>query len=166
MLLCGKIVNTHGISGEVKALYYADSPSFFDKIKEFTLKDKSKLSVSYIKPHKGSILIKFKGIDSFDDAEKLKNEELFVPREKAEKLPEGRYYIVDILGLSVITDTGRNLGKVIDVFKTGSNDVYTVKDENGKEYLIPVIDEVILDTDIKGGRILIKPLKGLLDDED
>lgn len=165
MLHCAKIVNTHGLSGEVKALIYADDPSFFDVVKKVYLKDGTVLSLSYTRPHKGSLLMKFKEINDVTKAETLKGADIYVKREDAGDLPEGRYYVVDIIGLEVYTDSGRLLGKVADVFKTGSNDVYTVKGE-GREYLIPVIDEVVLETDIKGGRITIKPLKGLIDDED
>lgn len=165
MLMCAKIVNTHGINGEVKALLYADSPSFFDKIKKLYTKTGSVLQIRSTRTQRGMLIFKFDGIDSVDEAEKLRDTELYVKREDAGELPEGRYYIADLLGLSVFTDEGRDLGKVADVFSTGANDVYTVKGRD-KEFLIPVIDDVILSTDIEGGKIIIKPLKGLLDDED
>jgi len=166
MLLCAKVVNIHGIAGEVKAIYYADGPSFFDNIKTLYLSENEPLTVRNIRPHKGSIIIKFKEIDNVDAAERMRGKDLYVKRENADPLPEGRYYVADIIGLSVFTDEGRDLGKVTDVFKTGSNDVYTVKNADGKEYLIPVIDEVVISTDIDAGKIIIKPMKGLLGDED
>lgn len=165
MLHCAKIVNTHGLSGEVKALIYADDPSFFDSVKKVYLKNGESLTIKSVRPQKGSLLMKFKEITDVNMAEKYKGADIYVKRDETPALPEGRYYIVDILGLEVYTDVGRCLGKVTDVFKTGSNDVYTVKGDT-REYLIPVIDEVILETDIKGGRITVKPMKGLIDDED
>ena len=78
----------------------------------------------------------------------------------------GRYYIKDIIGLYVYLDNGSLLGKVSDVFATGSNDVYDVLNENGKHFYIPVIDEVVKNIDIKGGRIDITPIEGLIDDAD
>ncbi len=165
MLLCGKIVNTHAIAGEVKVLYYTDSPEFFDNIEYVLLKDGTKLTIKRYRVHKGALIMDFAEIPDMNFAETLKGQELFVPKDKLPSLPEGRFYIADILGMDVLTQEGRNLGKVTDVFKTGSNDVYTVK--NGKkEYLIPVIDDVVRDFDTENKRIIITPIEGLIDDED
>ncbi len=164
LLVCGKIVNTHGLRGEVKALFYTDGPEFFDTVKTLHLSSGQKVELRSYRQNKGAVLLKFCGIDTVEEAEKLVGMELSVSRADLPPLPEGRYYIADILGMNVITDEGRELGKVVDVFKTGSNDVYTVRGD--KEYLIPVIDEVILSTNVQGRLLTIKPLKGLLDDED
>ncbi len=165
MLLCGKIVNTHGIAGEVKVLYYTDGPEFFDNIEYVLLKNGTKLTIKRYRVHKGALIMDFAEIPDMNFAETLKEQELFVPKDKLPPLPEGRYYIADLLGCEVFTDSGRNLGKIADVFQTGSNDVYTVK--NGKkEYLIPVIDDVVRDIDIENKRITITPIEGLIDDED
>ena len=166
MLHCGKIVNTHGISGEIKMLYYADSPDFFSNVKKLYLKNGEELKVKSVKPHKGTLILRTDGIDSIEKAEKLKNMDVYIKREDAPPLPVGRYYIKDIIGLYVYLDNGSLLGKVSDVFATGSNDVYDVLNENGKHFYIPVIDEVVKNIDIKGGRIDITPIEGLIDDAD
>lgn len=163
-LLCGKIVNTHGVSGDVKVLPYTDNTAFFDGIKKVSLESMQVLTPVSFKPHKNAIIMRFKEIDTMDKAEKLKNEEIYVKRAEAPPLPEGRHYIVDLIGLEVVTDSGRGLGKITDVLQTGSNDVYIVNGD--REYLIPVIDEVVLNIDTEKRIVLIKPLKGLLDDED
>lgn len=165
MLVCGKIVNTHGLRGEVKALAYVDSPDFFDSVKTLYAEDGRTLKLKSWRVSKGAVLLKFAGVDTVEEAEKLKGIEISVKKADLPPLPEGRFYIADILGMQVVTDEGRELGKVTDVFKTGSNDVYTVRGED-REYLIPVIDEVVLSTSLAEKRIIIKPLKGLLDDED
>ena len=165
MLVCGKIVNTHGLRGEVKALAYVDSPDFFNTVKTLYLENGRTLQLKSWRVSKGAVLLKFAGVDTVEDAEKLKGTEISVKKTDLPPLPEGRFYIADILGMQVVTDEGRELGKVVDVFKTGSNDVYTVRGEDG-EFLIPVIDEVVLSTSLAEKRIIIKPLKGLLDDED
>ena len=164
MLECGKIVNTHGLRGEVKALYYTDGPAFFDTVKRVHLSSGKSLTLSSWRQNKGAVLLKFKEISSVEEAEALVGQTMSVLRKDLPPLPEGRYYIADILGMEVVTDEGRMLGKVTDVFKTGSNDVYTVQGD--REYLIPVIDEVVISTDLAARTITIKPLKGLLDDED
>lgn len=164
MLLCGKIVNTHGLRGEVKALYYTDGPDFFKNVKNIYLSSGQALALLGYRTSRGAVLLKLRGVDTVEEAEKLVGMEISVSRADLPPLPEGRFYIADILGMTVVTDEGRNLGKVVDVFKTGANDVYTVRGD--KEYLIPVIDEVVLSTDLTARQITIKPLKGLLDDED
>jgi 16S rRNA processing protein RimM len=167
MLLCAKIVNTHGVTGEVKAIIYADGPSFFDNIGEFSLQNGRKLHPVSIRPHKKNMLIiRFDEVKTVEDALKIKGDDLYVDRAEADELPEGRYYIVDILGLLAVTDEGVEIGKVTDVIQTGRNDVYVIKNAKGREYLVPVIDEVVKDIDIAGSRIVIKPLEGLFDDED
>lgn len=164
MLTCGKIVNTHGLRGEVKALYYTDGPAFFNHVKTLHLSDGRTFSLKSCRQNRGAVLLKLEGVDTVEAAKKIVGQEILVARETLPPLPEGRYYIADILGMEMVTDTGRVLGTVVDVFKTGSNDVYTVRGE--REYLIPVIDEVVLSTDLAERRITIKPLKGLLEDED
>ncbi len=164
LLICGKIVNTHGLRGEVKVLYYTDGPAFFDEVKTVYLPSGEAFPLSGYRVNKGAVLLRLRGVDTVEQAEKLVGLELSVSRKELPPLPEGRFYIADILGMTVVTDEGRDLGKVVDVFKTGANDVYTVRGD--KEYLIPVIDEVVLSTDLTARKITIKPLKGLLEDED
>lgn len=166
MLHCGKIVNTHGIAGEIKMLYYADSPDFFSKIKTLYLKNGEQLHIKSIRQHKGALILRIEGTDSVEKAEKLKNSDVYIKREDAPPLPDGRYYIKDILGLCVYLDDGRMLGRVSEVFATGSNDVYDVVNDIGKHFYIPVIDEVVKNIDINGGRIDITPIEGLIDDAD
>ncbi len=165
MLHCGKIVNTHGIRGDVKVIYFTDSTEFFDKIETLYLKDKTPLALNSSKPHKGALIMHFDGINSIEEAEAFRGEDLFVPRDKAPLPQDGRYYITDILGLTAKTEDGKVLGTVSDVFSTGSNDVYCVKRAHGNDILIPAIDEVVLNIDLKDKTILINPLEGLIDDE-
>lgn len=163
MLHCAKIVNTHGVMGEMKAICLADSPAFFKKIKTVYV-DNKPYSLKGVKEHKGNLLIRFEEIDNMTKAEALKGKDVFVKREEAPKLPKGRYYIVDLIGLKVLKDDGSEIGEITDVFATGSNDVYEVLGK--KKYYIPVIDDVVKEIDIEGGKVIITPLKGLLDDED
>ena len=165
MLHCGKIVNTHGVRGDIKALYFTDSADFFEKIKTLYLKDGTPLSLIFSKPHKGALIMHFDGIDSIEEAEKFRGKDLYVPRDTAPEPEDGRYYIKDILGLTAKTQDGKVLGTVSDIFSTGSNDVYSVKNETGREYLIPAIHEVVLNIDLNEKTMLINPIEGLIDDE-
>ena len=108
------------------------------------------------------LLLKLEGIDDITEAEKYKNFYIKINREDAVELEDDSYFIVDIIGCEVYTESQELLGKVIDVFPTGSNDVYTVKNSEGKEILLPAIEDVIKDVDIKNKKIIIHLLEGLI----
>lgn len=162
----GKVVSTHGLRGELRVDPWCDSPQFLCQFKTLYLKKgETKLSVSS-RPHKTIAIVKAKGIDTIEEAEKLRGKVLYINRSDA-KLAPGEYFIQDLMGLDVIDiDTNENYGKITDVLKTGANDVYQVTDKDKKDYLIPVIDDVVKEIDINGGKVLIKPLKGIFDHED
>jgi 16S rRNA processing protein RimM len=162
LLEIGQIVNTHGLRGDVKVMPWCDDPEIFHEL-EYVLIDDKEFVIEKSSIHKNMVLLKLEGINHINDAESYRNKVLYVPREDLGELPEGTYYICDLLGCDVETDTGRPLGKVCDIIKTGSNDVYVVEDESKKQTLIPVIDEVIKTVDIDGKKIVITPLKGLID---
>ncbi len=164
MLEVGKIVNTHGLRGEVKVVAWTDSPEVFEDLEEVYAErrgEKTKLTLRGIKYQKNNIIAKFSEIDSIEDAEKYKNAVLFAKREALGELPEGVYYIKDLIGLKAVSDEGETLGYVKDVFSTGSNDVYVVERTGKRDLLLPVIDEVILNVDIPGGTVAVHMLEGL-----
>ena len=161
----GQIVNTFGIKGFVKVNPFVDDISRFDDLKKVYIKKQKvlkELEVEEVKYHKNMVLVKFKGIHKVEEAETLRNSYLEVDRENAIDLQEGEYFIADLLGLEVITDEGNTLGKLEDIFNTGSNDIYVVKDELGKQILLPAISEVIKEIDIDGKKILVHLLEGLM----
>ena len=160
----GQIVNVKGLKGEVKVNSFTDDNTKFERIPNVFLKQKGNLkeySIESVGYNKNQVIIKFKGIDTIEEAEKLRNSYIVVDREIFGELPEGVYYIADLLGLDVYTEDGTLLGKVDDIFSTGSNDVYVVKDELGKQKLLPGIDEVIKQIDIESGKIIVNLIEGL-----
>ena len=160
----GQIVNTFGIKGFVKVNPFVDDILRFNDLKKVYIKRNKNLreiEIEEVKYHKNMVLIKFKGIDKVEDAEPLKNSYLEVDRENAIDLEEGTYFVADLLGLSVITDEGETLGKLEDIFNTGSNDIYVVKSEDGKQLLLPAIKEVIKEINLNQGKILVHLLEGL-----
>ena len=162
LLEIGQIVNTHGLRGDVKVMPWCDDPEIFHEL-AYVLIDGEEYEIQKSSLHKNAVLLKLKGIDHINDAENYRNKVLTIPREELGELPEGTYYICDLLGCSVETVDGRLLGKICDIIKTGSNDVYVVEDITKKQVLIPVIDEVIKSVSIAEKRIVIEPLKGLID---
>lgn len=164
MFTIGKIVNTHGVKGEVRVLPSTDDIKRFNKLKEVMVENRSRMSyeIETVRYHKNFVLLKFKGVDTMNDAELLKNSLLKIDRKDALPLQEDEYYQCDLYGLKVITDTGRNLGELVDILMTGSNDVYVVRNEE-KEVLIPAIKQCILKVDLTAGEMLVHLLEGLED---
>lgn len=161
----GQIVNTFGIKGMVKVKPFTDDIRRFDRLKKVYIekqKVKDEYEIEEVKYHKEMVLIKFKGIENLEEANLLRNYYLFVNREDEEPLEEGRYYIVDMLGLEVYTDEEMLLGNLEDIFNTGSNDIYVVRDERGKQILLPATKEVIKSVDIENKRMLVHLLPGLV----
>ena len=160
----GKIVNTHGLRGEVKIVTWTDTPDVFEDIKYVYAVKKNEeisLTVKGIKYQKNNIIVKFAEIESIDEAEKYKNCILKADREMLGELPEGVYYIADLIGCEVYEDNGKMLGKISDVFNTGANDIYAVSAPERKDLLIPVTDETVIDVNIEDKRVTVHLLEGL-----
>ena len=158
----GQIVNVKGLKGEVKVNSFTDDNTKFERIPKVFIKQKNNLTeleIEKVGYSKNQVIIKFKNINTIE--EELRNSYIVVNREIFGELPEGVYYIADLIGLDVYTESDEYLGKVDDIFSTGSNDVYVVKDELGKQKLLPGIDEVIRKIDLESGKIIVNLIKGL-----
>ena len=161
----GQIVNTFGIKGMVKVKPFTDDINRFDNLKKVyveTNKTKKQYEIEDVKYHKDMVLIKFKGIDKVEEAELLRNSYLKVNRQDEPELEDGTYYIVDLIGLDVYSDEGNLLGKVDDIFNNGSCDIYAIKDELGKQLLLPAISDVIKEINLEEKRIVVHIVKGLI----
>ena len=162
----GQIVNTFGVKGMVKVNPFTDDITRFDKLKKVYICKKGKMEeveIEEVKYHKKMVLLKLKGISNMNDAELQKGSYLKIHRKDAIPLPEGTYFIADLIGLDVYTDDGILLGKVDDIYNTGSNDIYVVKDELGKQILLPAIKDVLKEIDLDNEKITVHIIKGLLD---
>lgn len=164
MFTIGKIVNTHGVKGEVRVLPSTDDIKRFGKLKEVQVENRTTITyeIETVRYHKNFVLLKFKGINTMDEAELLKNSLLKINRKDALPLQKDEYYQCDLYGLKVVTDTGRDLGKLTDILVTGSNDVYVVRNDE-KEILIPAIKQCILNVDLEAQEMLVHLLEGLED---
>ena len=160
----GQIVNTNGLKGVLKVKPFTDNIKEFEGFKSIYIQKKNELiefkieKVGYVK---NMVFLKLQGIDDINEAEKYIKIYLKVERETLPKLPKDSYYIEDLIGCDVVTGEGELLGKVDDIFSTGSNDVYVVKDELGKQILLPAIKEVIKEVDIPNKKIIVKLMEGL-----
>lgn len=165
-LRVGVISNTHGVRGEVKVYPTTDDIRRFDYLKEAIIdtgKEYINVDVSGVKYFKNMVILKFRQFDNIDQVIPYKGMDLLVTRENAIPLGEGEHFIVDLIGCKVITDEGEELGELTDVLQTGANDVYVVKMANGKEVLLPVIEQCVLEKDIENKVIKVHVMKGLID---
>ena len=161
----GQIVNTFGIKGIVKVNSFAEDPLEFEQLKTILVEKSKKLlefEIEEAKPHKNQVLLKLKGINDINEAEKYKGCYIKLPREKAKKLPENTYFIADLIGLEVYTDNGELLGKVDDIYNSGSADIYVIKNELGKQILLPGIKDVIKEIDVDNEKIIVHLIDGLV----
>lgn len=159
----GKIINTHGLRGDVKVMPWTDTPEDFEDIPVVYIKRKTeneKLTVSKIKYQKNNLIIKFNEINDINEAEKYKGLILLADREDLWELEDGVYYIADLIGLDVYDESGK-IGVIEDVLNTGANDIYDVKREGKKNLLLPVIDEVVKEIDLENGRVTVHVMEGL-----
>lgn len=164
LLEVGQIVNSYGIKGFLKIVPLVDNNNQFKEFKKlYVQKNKSfeELNVEEVKFAKDLVLLKAQGIDSIEEAIKLKNLYIYAKREDI-KLEKGAHFIVDLIGLEVYTEDGKFLGILKEVLQPGANDVYVVENESKEQILLPVIPDVIKNIDIEGKKVVVHLLEGLL----
>lgn len=165
-LRVGVISSTHGVRGEVKVFPTTDDVNRFKQLKEVILdtgKEQKTLEIEQVKFFKNMVILKFKGYDNINDIELYKGKDLLVTRDNAISLEPNENFIVDLIGLSVVTDEGEAFGTLTDVLVTGANDVYVVETPDGREVLFPAIPSCVLDVDLEKAVVTVHILDGLLD---
>ena len=167
-LKVGKIVNTHSLKGEVKVISSTDfEEERFKKGSKLLITRGNQLIreviVESYRNHKNFLLVKFEGIDSVEEAEKLKNLQIKIDSDEVGELEENEFYFHQIIGCEVFDENDRNLGEIIDILTPGANDVWVIKGEEGKEILIPYIEDVVKQIDIINKKVNIEVMEGLID---
>ena len=167
-LKVGKIVNTHSLKGEVKVISSTDfEEERFKKGSKLLITRGNQLIrevvVQSYRNHKNFLLVKFEGIDSVEEAEKLKNLQIKIDSDEVGELEENEFYFHQIIGCQVFDENDRNLGEIIDILTPGANDVWVIKGEEGKEILIPYIEDVVKKIDITSKKVNIEVMEGLID---
>lgn len=164
----GKVVSTHGVRGELRVQSWCDSPEFFNRFKQKQVYLGKNGADPYTmlgsRPHGNIVLVTLEGVKDLDAANALRGRIIYVKREDVE-LPEGRYFVAELKGCTVSdADTGVVYGKVTDVSNTGATDIWTVKGENGTEYLMPIIPGILVSTDVEQEQITVRPIPGIFND--
>lgn len=161
----GAIASVHGIKGEVKVFPTTDEPAKFKKLKSVILKtekEEREIALQSVRFFKNMVIVKFQGIESPEDAQKYRGATLWITREQAVPLRENEYYRADLIGLTVVTEDGEELGILTGVLETGANDVYEVTLSDKKTALFPAIRECIKEVDVEKGYIKVHVMEGLL----
>lgn len=162
----GKVNNTHGLKGEVKAALWCDGIDFVKKLKSIYLDDKGsqKLTLISARPQKNIGILKFAEITTVEQAQELKNKVLYCDRDEA-KIDDGAYFLADLIGCYVVDiDTEEEYGKIVDIQNFGSCDILDIESW-GKHTLIPNIPDIVKEINTEYQVVRIKPMKGLFDED-
>jgi 16S rRNA processing protein RimM len=164
----GEVLTTHGVQGELRVLPLTDDLSRWEELSRVycrTASETMELHIESVRYHKQCVIVKFKEIPDITAAERLKDCWLWLPKYERKPLPAGRFYRDQLLGLEVLDDTERFIGRIRDILQTGANDVLVVGETSKEEILLPAIKSVILAVDLENGKMRVKIPPGLLEDD-
>ena len=162
-LAVGFLRRAHGVHGEIIMDLHTDFPERFQSGRTLFVGEEHKLiTLSSARPHAKGMLVKFKGVETPEDAGRFRNQWVYVKASDVPSLPEGKLYQHELFGFEVVAEDGNSLGELVEIIETGANDVYVVRNESGKEILLPAISSVILETDPARRLIRVHLLEGLI----
>lgn len=156
----GKIVNVVGLKGEVKVYNYSDSSEIYENTGSVYIGEKL-CSIEKVRIQKNMVLLKLEGVDNRDAAERLRGTYIYVTEADLPDLPDGQFYVRDIIGMTVVEETGETLGKVTDVLQNTAQDIFEVEDNSGKKILIPKVDQFVLNIDSIERTIKVRLIEGM-----
>ena len=162
-VITGKILAAHGIRGEVKVKPITDNPRRFRRGHSLFLEKEGEFALitSVRETNDDTLIVKFKGVDDRNHAEKLKGSLLQIDEKDVAPLPEGEYYIFQLEGMEVFEQDGTRLGTIVEVIQNGANDVYRVDMENGDNLLLPALKQVMRSVDVENKKMTVELLPGL-----
>ncbi|MCE5199288.1 MAG: ribosome maturation factor RimM [Armatimonadota bacterium] len=164
-IVIGNIVAPFGVRGEVKVVVLTEFPERFDKGHEVTLRtsngERRTMKIDQSRPGKSGVTIKFQGVDDRNGSEALRGADIVIDQSDLGELPEGSFYVFDLIGLKVMTEDGREIGEVTEILQGGANDVYATS----TGVMIPALKDVVSKIDIEGGVMVVRPVPGLLPDD-
>jgi 16S rRNA processing protein RimM len=161
-LSVGFLRRPHGLVGEIIMDLHTDFPERMKSGRKlFVGEEYQPMTLTSVRPHQAGLLVKFKDVETPEDAGKLRNQWVFIKAKDAPPLPDGKIYQYKLIGFKVMDENENPLGTLVEILETGANDVYVVKDDTGKEILLPAIPSVILDLDAARGYLKVHLLEGL-----
>lgn len=155
-VVLGQIVAPHGVRGDLRIMPLTSNVQLFMDMDYLLLPDDRRLQIVKARPHKNIILVSVKEVTSIEEAEALRGQKVSVYREDMPELPEGRYYVGDLIGLPVLDEDSNRIGTFKDVLQTGSKDVYVIQPTEGKDILVANIPENIREIDLPNQRIIVR----------
>ncbi|MFO7662709.1 MAG: ribosome maturation factor RimM [Chloroflexota bacterium] len=160
----GRVTKPHGVHGEVRVMPLTDSPERFNWLKFVYIGESNprRVAVLSARGHHDFVLLRLEGYQTRDAVEELRNQFLQVPEDEAIPLEEGEYYLFQAIGLQAVTESGEELGRVTEILETGANNVFVIAGASG-DLLIPDIPDVIREVDVENGRLVVRPIPGLID---
>lgn len=161
-ILIGKIVNAVGLKGEVRVYNYSDGIEIYEDTESIFVNDRL-MKIQNVRTQKNMVVLKLDGINDRNEAEKAKGSELFVTEADLPELPEGEYYVRDLIGMEVVLEDGSHLGTMTDVIQNTAQDVFELETDEGKQVLIPRVPDFVLNIDAKAGKITVRLIEGMLD---
>ena len=161
-LTVGFLRRPHGVGGEIILDLHTDFPERLKSGRKLFLGEEYKpMTLVSARPHAKGMLIKFKGVETPEDVGQFRNQWVYVKASDVPPLPEGQLYQHELFGFSVVDESDNLLGELVEILETGANDVYVVRDANGREILLPAIPSVILELDPARRLIRVHLLEGL-----
>ena len=157
----GYVNNVRGLRGEIKVIHYCDYKEFFEELDSVTIKN-TEYEIEGIKYYKDQVILKLVGIDTVEMAETLKNQKVYAEKESLPPLPEGVFYIADLIGVKAYLEDGSYVGEVRDVLQNGPTDIFVLTKEDGGEVMIPRVKEFIPFISVNDKKMTITPIDGLL----
>ena len=162
MIKIGKITGASGLKGEVRVYSYTESNDRFSKLGSVWLED-DEYGIEGVRFHKNMVILKLSGVSDRNAAEALRNKFVYMEEDDLEELPEGEYYVKDLIGLRAVDTNGREIGVVTDILQNTPQDVYEIEKKDGKKALIPGVPDFLKKIDTENGVIMFDPAEGLLD---
>lgn len=154
-IVIGKIVAPHGVRGDIRILPQTETPELFLELDYLLLENGQKLNLARARFQKNLVLVSTQEIQTMDEAEKLRGKNVLIKKEDLPKLPEGRFYVSDLIGFLCVDSGGNKIGKFKDTLQTGSTDVFVIINDEGKEILVPAIAENILQIDTENKKMIV-----------
>ena len=161
MMELGYVNNVRGLRGEIKVVHYCDYKEFFEELDSVTIKN-AEYRIEGIKYYKDQVILKLEGIDTVEQAETLRNQTVFAKKDDLPPLPEGVFYVADLIGVKAYLEDGTYVGEVTDVIQNGPTDILELKGESGNQILIPRVKEFVPFISVEDKKMKITPIDGLL----